>query len=72
MIADFILWSGIGLVLYAFYKWATINNDYFEKRGVNYVKPTFLVGSGGGFIFLRKYTLNEFVDQMYSSKPDSK
>lgn len=43
---------GIGLIAYAFYKWATLNNDYFT---VNYptlpiAAPTFLIGSSGGMM----------------------
>lgn len=33
------------LILVLFYRWATINNDFFKKRGIPYDKPSFLMGS---------------------------
>lgn len=72
MIGGFILWGGVALLIYAFYKWATINNDYFEKRGVSYMKPTFLVGNNGGFLFLMKYTMTEFLNMFYTANPGYK
>lgn len=35
----------IGSLAYSFYKWVTLNNDYFEKRNIKYMKPKFLVGN---------------------------
>lgn len=72
MIQYLLLWSGISLFLYAFYKWATINNDYFEKRGVSYLKPYFLVGNSGGFFILRNQTVIEFINNLYRSNPGYK
>lgn len=72
MIGEIIFWSGVLLLVYAFYKWATINNDYFEKRGVSYLKPSFLVGNNGGFLFLMKYTMPEFINMFYTANPGKK
>lgn len=72
MIGDFLLWSGISLLLYAFYKWATINNDYFVKRGITHMKPTFLIGNNARFLLLRQQTMTEFMNELYYYNPGSK
>jgi hypothetical protein len=41
------------LLFYLFYKWSTANDDYFAKKGVAFVKPTFLFGTAVN-LFLRK------------------
>lgn len=72
MFATLTLWTAVLALLYAFYKWATINNDFFEKRGVSYLKPTFLVGNNGGFLFLMRYTMAEFINMFYTANPGYK
>lgn len=72
MITDFLLWSGISLLLYAFYKWATINHDYFLKRGVRHMKPKFLLGNNSKFLLFRQQTVTDFVTEMYTYNPGSK
>lgn len=72
MIAEFLLWSGVSLLLYAFYKWGTIHNDYFKKRGVSFIKPTFLIGSNAGFFMFRKQDMIEFMDDVYRANPGFK
>lgn len=47
-----------------FYKWGTKNYDYFTKKGIPFSKPTFLVGSSGGFI-MRKYSLPTYLVMHY-------
>lgn len=45
MIDAFLLSTAIALLAYVFRRWATSNNDFFEKRNIQYVKPKFLFGS---------------------------
>lgn len=71
MIGVLVLLLGIGLIGYGVFKWGTLNNDYFAKRGLNYLKPYFMVGNMGGF-FLGKYSMNEFVLSLYNSFPAEK
>lgn len=56
--------------IYAFYKWATANDKYFEQRNVKFVKPTFLIGNTGDLFFNRcsaaeysKNIYNQFTDE---------
>lgn len=69
MLGELVLFASIGLLLYAFYKWATLNNDYFEKRQMKFMKPYFLVGNTAG-MFLNKYTATEFSQMLYEAFPD--
>ncbi|XP_055312523.1 probable cytochrome P450 9f2 isoform X2 [Sitodiplosis mosellana] len=68
MIGEILLSAAIALFTLAFYKWATINNGYFERRGVKYTKPKFLVGNTGG-MFLQKYDAIEFAKMVYNTFP---
>lgn len=67
MLAGFLVFVAISLISFLFYKWATQNNDYFERRNVKYLKPTFLIGNIGG-MFIR--TATEFAQTMYQAFPD--
>lgn len=69
MWGEAIICAAISLFVYAFYKWATVNNDYFKKRNIKHLKPNFLVGSTGG-LFLSRYTAPEFSKKLYNSFPD--
>lgn len=69
MIAEVLLSIVVGLFSYAFYKWATLNNDYFEKRNIKFMKPKFLVGSFGG-LFMNKYTATELAELFYEPFPN--
>lgn len=71
MIDNLILWTGICLLLYALYKWATSKFDYFEKRGVSYIKPRFFFGKNMGFMMVQ-CTMNEFMELIYRAKPGKK
>ena len=51
MIGGILLTLSVGLIGYSVYKWVTINNDYFAKRGLTYLKPMFFVGNVGQFFF---------------------
>lgn len=69
MFEGIFLLAAIALLSYAFYKWATINNDFFEKRNVKYMKPRFLVGSTAG-VLMNKYDATEFSDKLYNAFPN--
>lgn len=45
-----------------FYYFVTKNNDYFEKRGVAYVKPTFFLGSLASAILKKKTYMDAYTD----------
>ena len=47
---------------YLFYRWAVANNDFFEKRGVPYSKPTFLFGNFVKMVFRQKSMFDIFID----------
>lgn len=57
--------------LYQFYKWATENSDYFEKKQLKHLKANFLVGNTFG-LFLKQYNLPEFFNSIYNRYPDEK
>lgn len=69
MLFELLLIATCSLLLFAFYKWATFNYDFFEKRNVKHLKPTFLVGNLGG-VFMNRYTAIEFAQMLYQSFPD--
>lgn len=69
MIGEILLCAAIALFTWAFYKWATINNDYFERRGVKYRKPTFLFGSTAE-MFFQKSNAIEFNTKLYNAFPN--
>lgn len=69
MIGVLLLFAAIILLSYAFYKWATFNNDFFERQNIKYLKPRFLIGSIGD-TFSGKYTAVEFAQKMYNAFPD--
>lgn len=69
MLGELLLFAAISLLAFAFYKWATLNNDYFEKRKMKFMKPTFLVGNTAA-LFTYKYTATEFVQMLYQAFPD--
>lgn len=68
MLAELLLSTGLALFAYAFYKWATIQNDFFQKRNVKFLKPKFLIGNTGG-MFSNQYTATEFAHMLYNSFP---
>lgn len=69
MIGELVSCAAILLLSYAFYKWATLHNDYFERRNVKYMKPSFLIGSTGR-AFSNKYDAMEYSDYLYKAFPD--
>lgn len=71
MIDLMVLSLGLSLIVYGIYKWATLNDDYFVKRNVAHLKPSFLVGNTGG-LFMKQYRPNEFFQNLYNTFPSDK
>lgn len=71
MIAEVLLATGVALILYAFYKWGTQNNDFFTKRGFKQIDPTFLLGNSAPFI-TRTCTAPEFSMSIYNAFPEER
>lgn len=69
MLGEVVLFAALSLIAYAFYKWATLNNDYFEKRNLKHMKPNFLIGNTAG-LFFNKYTAVTFAQRLYQAFPD--
>lgn len=69
MIGALLLIAAVFLIAFAFYKWATVNNDYFEKRNIRFEKPTFFFGNSGG-AYANKYTAPELGDKIYNAFPN--
>lgn len=51
--------------IYLFYIWATVNNDFFVKRGIAYKKPVFMFGNMWELVLRRKSIVDIVVD-LYS------
>ena len=56
---------------YFFYKWATANNDYFEKKDIAFSKPVFLLGANSN-MFINKRSLPEAVETWYNEFKNEK
>lgn len=68
MFAELVFYALICVtVSYAFYKWATMNNDYFKERNLKYLKPKFLVGNTLG-LFLNRYEPFNYINKIYFRK----
>jgi hypothetical protein len=46
------------VLLFLIHKYLTANNNYFEKKGIPFNKPTFIVGSRGDLILRNKTVLD--------------
>lgn len=57
--------------LYVLYKWATLNNEYFVKREIPYLRPTFLVGNFVG-LYMNRHNPMDFLISIYNKFPDAK
>lgn len=55
----------------AFYKWATLNKNYFVDQNVPHLKPYFLVGNTGG-LFSNQYSPKDFATYIYQAMPTEK
>lgn len=58
-------------ILFLAYKLLSVKNDYFEKKGIPYLKPKFLVGSRSDLI-LRNKPMTEVVKEWYNTFPNAK
>lgn len=72
MFGDILLWIGVFLIIYAFYKWLTIHGDYFKLRGVPYWQPICFFGNNIGFMMMRGYSMNGFISMLYRANPGTK
>lgn len=68
---DVLIWIAISLIFYGIYKYMTLNHDYFRKRGIVHMKPTFFFGNMGAFL-LRRETIYEFATNLYTAFPQQK
>lgn len=57
--------------LYLLYQKGTANEDYYVKRGLPFLKPSFLVGNSMPF-FDSKTTLQDFIIMRYNAQPNVK
>lgn len=69
MFVGLLLTAAVILIVYTLYKWATANNDYFERRGLKSMKPAFLLGNTGKLL-LSKITAVEFANKIYYAFPE--
>lgn len=69
MSGTLVLPAALVFLAYAFYKWATLKNNYFRHRNVKYVKPTFLIGSSATN-FSKNMTAPEYAQALYDQFPD--
>lgn len=69
MLCELLISIVVTLMAYAFYKWATSNNDYFKERGLRFMQPKFLFGNTGG-MFTNQYTAPEFSQMLYNAFPN--
>lgn len=61
----------IGTFSYVFYKWATVNKNYFVKRKLKHFEPKFLIGNLFG-LFVKRHRPHEFMDSLYYRYPNEK
>lgn len=72
MLLDLLLYAVVsGILFYVFYKWATVNRDYFSKRRMKQMTPTFLVGNTFG-LFAKRHVPKDFIDSIYYRYPNEK
>lgn len=69
MLDVLLLIAALSLLAVAFYKWATLNNNYFVERNLKHMKPKFLVGNTGG-MFLNQYSAIAFTQKLYQAFPE--
>lgn len=71
MISDLLLYCAVSLLLYGIYKWFTKKNDYFEKRGVSFMKPKsiFQIISD---LSINQKSMVDFMNVLYTVNPGHK
>lgn len=55
----------LSIAIYLFYLWATVNNDFFVKRGIAHKKPVVMFGNMWELVLRRKSIIDLVVD-LYS------
>lgn len=65
------LYVGVAIIAFLFYKWATANYDFFEKRGIPFAKPVFLLGSNK-HMFINKKSMMDAVVGWYNEMKHEK
>ncbi|KAJ6634903.1 putative cytochrome P450 9f2 [Pseudolycoriella hygida] len=69
MIGELVLISAVVLLLFSFYKKMTVNDKYFERQNIKYLKPKFVVGNTGAMYF-NKIDPVEIGLRFYNAFPD--
>lgn len=69
MLGEFLLYAVILVIPFIFYKWFTLNYDYFEKRKVEYMKPraSFRMSAG---LFFNRYNAVDHAKLLYEAFPE--
>lgn len=71
MFNTFLLPVSLLLLCYVIYKWVKQNDDYFLKRNIIHLRPSFLFGNTGPF-FLKQVRPTDFYQYLYNSFPTEK
>jgi hypothetical protein len=66
----FLIYIILAVLSYIAYKKVVSSNDFFEKKGVKFLKPTPLIGSNS--LLLKKRSLPETVTDWYNSFKNEK
>lgn len=61
----------IGVILFSVYKWSISTYDFFEKKGIDFIKPTPFFGSIKDML-LKKTDVLTFAKNLYNHYPDKK
>jgi hypothetical protein len=59
------------LLIFLIYKWGTSTFDYFEKREIPYLKPTFFFGNAA-YILTRKFSFPDIIKSRYFALKNEK
>lgn len=60
------LYVAIAVLLYLVYKWGISSYDYFEKKGIAFSKPMWLIGSTTTNMFINRKSFPETMEIMYN------
>lgn len=61
----------VAAILFLLYKLISRKNDYFERKGIPFSKPAFLVGKRSDLV-LRNKSMPQFVNELYNEFPNDK
>lgn len=71
VIMAFLIYAVILILTYIFYKWVTKDHDYFEKKGVKFMKSFPILGSSQNLI-RSKRSFPEAILNWYNTFTDEK